>query len=193
MDKLNIDINDEKLLNILGDNLNICFRINEIRNKFGFEDRVNVLCINNKNDMKKIIECDIPDWVIALNNDNTIILYNLDNWENKSSDFIIQIIVHEFVHIVLNYITNNTCPIYLNEGLALYYANQNQNIDFKYLVELIKNEKFELEDLDYEHDHFYDLSILIMDMFIIKYGEREVIEFIRSLNWDMFSKNNLKL
>lgn len=193
MDKLNIEVKDEQIGSIIADNSQIYSRINEIRSKFGFENKVNILSIDDKNQMKKVIGCDIPDWVIGLNNGNTIILHNLNNWENQSNDFVIEVIVHEFVHIVLNNITDNTCPIYLNEGLALYYANQNQNIDSKYLIDLIKNEKIEFYNLDYEHDCFYDLSILIINMFINKYGEKEIINYIKKSKWDKFSKQNLKV
>ncbi len=54
--------------------------------------------------------------------------------EKSNNESVENLILHEFVHVVLNLKTQSPLPIWLNEGLAVYLSDQYGNYKGKNLI-----------------------------------------------------------
>lgn len=160
------------------DNLNIPrleSKINCIKNKFNFHENVYVEELSKK-DLEELLQEEIPQWVVATNIRNNIIL--IDKIKNNTEEYIEEVIVHEYIHIILNRLTNFKCPLYLSDGLAMYYADQKvENVKLDHLKNI------NLNTLNYSRTDFYILSKNIVDRIIKKYSEEFLINKIKSRNY----------
>lgn len=96
---------------------------------------------------------------------------------------IILVAVHEFVHYVtFEYSQHeNEMPIWLSEGLAVYYSNQFDE-DKKSIETLIALNQiptlYSLEN-DFPNNNGYTFSGSVIDFIIKKFGEEKLMEFVK--------------
>lgn len=60
----------------------------------------------------------LGDWVGAVARGATILVPLIQGYRNVNN--IKGILAHEFTHVIVNLRTNNRCPVWINEGLAVY-------------------------------------------------------------------------
>lgn len=158
---------DLKLLKYINNNYYVYDKINEIRVKYNFHKSVYIYFFNTIDDISCFLGMNVPRWMSGLAIDRFIILLEPKNKKNFS-----KIIIHEFMHVVINYITKENCPLWINEGLAQYYSEEYKQID-------LANKNFRSIDpykLNSESDLLYSVSANLTSSIIAKYGEVTIIK-----------------
>ncbi|KNF09417.1 aminopeptidase N [Gottschalkia purinilytica] len=170
----NLVIDDVRLLEIILKDTDFINNLAKIRNTFKYYKKVHIKLFYSLDDMKKYLNIsNIPYWVIATTYENEILILDYNIWKSRHNESFGQIIMHEMIHIIINYKTNYTCPLWLNEGLALYFANQE---NFKEVS--IDCNPFEL---GYESENFYDMCLYIIKKLVHIYSINTIVDKI-SLN-----------
>ncbi|GAA0696562.1 hypothetical protein GCM10008904_00640 [Paraclostridium ghonii] len=73
--------------------------------------------MNDLKELEDLIETKVPKWVIGTSFDNVILILDHDKWKKSNNETVENLILHEFVHVVLNLKLKANLPIWLNEGL----------------------------------------------------------------------------
>lgn len=152
-------------------NSNLTEKVQDLCVKFDFHKTIRLKMIESFIPLATELEISIPSWVIGLGIGNEIIILNPEKWNNNIS--LEQLILHESVHIILSEYCNFSIPVWLNEGLATYYANQDCGI---------ANNNFDPGSLDYSSDNFYANAKALTEKAIAVLGEDNLIKHIK--NWD---------
>lgn len=130
-----------------------------------------------RNFAKEKMQSNIPEWMCGwVQNTKTIHVLTLDELrkcekhENNDIDDLENIIVHEFVHILVKQITGGKkIKKWLNEALATSLSMQKHNYRFNLKVENLKNDDF----VDYG---FYQL---VGDYLINEKGRKYIIRLMK--------------
>lgn len=139
--------------------------------KFDFNKAIRLKMIESFTPLATELGIFIPGWVIGLGIGNEILILNPEKWNNNIS--LEQLILHESVHIILSEYCNLSIPIWLNEGLATYYSNQDCGNPSK---------DFDLDCLDYSSDNFYANAKALTEKAVTVLGEDVLIKQLK--NWD---------
>ncbi|MBP5529606.1 MAG: hypothetical protein J6X80_06090 [Lachnospiraceae bacterium] len=83
-----------------------------------------------------------------------------------------QLILHESVHILLSEYCNSNIPVWLNEGLATFYAGQNCGS---------AGDEIDVDKLDYSTDNFYANAKALVEKTVASFGEDALIKQLK--NW----------
>ena len=183
--------NIEKLLNNLEKKLNSIlsfFEVQEINKK------IIISLISNKEDFDNIFY-DIHKFKADLNSigfyHNGKITYlsfselNKTNHKNDSFESYINILIHECVHFIHGYITDNKMSLRcFNEGIALYLGKQYDNIDY---------EKFNcsLEELITQKNIDYYNYFIIVNYLIKNKDKKYVLELLKNKNFAIKELENI--
>lgn len=136
---------------------------------FEIKINCNVFFIESKNTLERILGERVPDWVIGTYKGDNILLLKRESWKNPSVTNYEKLILHELAHIYTNHITEQ-CPIWMMEGLAMFYASQIEDI-------LTNSQKKVLNPyyLSYEDDIYYHAASVIKELTTI-YGVRILVK-----------------
>lgn len=156
-------------------------RIIEIRKVFQFNNKFNIVVIEDLQELSDILQIPIPEWVIGTNIADTIIILNYHKWKHTNNEKVENLILHEFTHVVLNFKAKNNLPIWLNEGLAIYFARQ------EYAPKRYVDPNLDFYTVDYSTDGIYNLAATIINKLIEVYGIASVIN--EALNCECFEEN----
>lgn len=145
----------------------ICSNSNELQSALGLEDA--------------------PEWIRGgVQKDTTVIASPIN--PPKGSDFynVLNTVVHEFVHVIINEINNDT-PRWLNEGVASYEGKDNSEKWIKKTIRksLEENTLPKLKDLDTGSDFAkffeidgYQFSYTIIEFIVNKFGYEKLHDFL---------------
>lgn len=123
--------------------------INKIRTDFEFTKDVCIYSYYSIVQLEKFLNVHIPKWVTGISDGRNIhLIIPKDLQILKGMDYV-KIILHEFTHVALSHYSSVVVPFWLNEGIAMYYAQQVeddfvQDIDSKKLDELTYGESYSL-------------------------------------------------
>lgn len=85
-----------------------------------------------------------------------------------------KIIIHEYVHICIAYTFSTKCPLWLNEGLAVYISGQRDDI------KMIRPNNIEsLYEMNYETPNFYNIALYVVNELINKMSLSQIINIGR--------------
>lgn len=186
MSNLNFDIKDSRILRDINNYFEFCDRAMNIRNVFECNDEVVIDVIDNLDELSEAIGVKVPEWVIGTSFDDIILILDHNEWKKSNNESVDNLILHEFVHVVLNLKAQSKLPIWLNEGLAVYFANQyNAYKDKKPSI----NEGFDFYEVDYSNEKLYHISTYIVMRLIEKYGLNKVIH--ETLKTKNFKQNQI--
>ncbi|MDE4543204.1 hypothetical protein JJQ93_11150 [Thermoanaerobacterium sp. R66] len=176
---INLNFKDIRMLKyLLSDDVWIK-KLQKIREVFDFYSSVDVLLFESVKEVSIYLGLEIPEWVVGTYFDKTIIMLDYEIWKNKGVGTFGQILLHEFVHVVITKITKNRCPVWLNEGIAMYFAEQQVNIFKK------TNEDFYCEnifELTYDNEELYFISAITVDRLIKVYGIETILFRIKNVS-----------
>ncbi len=151
-----------------------------------FEDRVDVYIHPNLYTLKNTMNLDDPsEWLVGLAlGDKEIHLVSPRNPPgNHTYESVMDGLIHEFVHICVARSRKSHLPVWLNEGLAVYYSGQSR---FAREVPGILNNMdglpslFSLSDADrFAKRHGYPLSFTIIEMVEKFAGQGGVSRWVR--------------
>jgi len=183
-----------------------------ITNRLGIqiEKKINVKVFPNVKAFHVAINYpDAPDWVVGSSNGDELMMVSpLNPGTVHTYESLMQVIVHEFVHIAVSYARGDkgwtTLPRWLNEGYAQYEAGQiNEHI--RKIVESSVIAKTPptwtqlatASVVEFGNMNGYGLSVTIVDFLVVTYGieklvllikEPENIEIIYGLSQDALEK-----
>lgn len=190
MNNLNFAVKDLRVLRDINNYFDFYNRAMNIKHKFGFKEKVIIDVVDTLSELANILNMDVPDWVIGTSFDNVILIIDHNNWTRSNSESVDNLILHEFIHVVLN--SKSNLPIWLNEGLAIYFSNQYGSYKNRHLK---INQEFDLYKLDYSNNDVYYISTYVITKLINKYGvERIVEETLKTKNFEksqIFNNCNL--
>ncbi len=181
VNNLNFYIKDLRVLRDIESYLDFYNRAMNIKNVFNFNDKVIVDVIDSLEELSEILEVKVPKWVIGTSFENVILILDHEKWKKSNNESVENLILHEFVHVVLNLKTQSPLPIWLNEGLAVYLSDQYGNYKGK---KPNINEDFDFYNVNYNNEKLYDISIYIIMKLIDKYSINKVInETLKTKNF----------
>lgn len=186
MNNINFYAKDLRVLKGIKNYSDFYNRINKIREIFDFDKKVVIDVMNDLKELEDLIETKVPKWVIGTSFDNVILILDHDKWKKSNSETVENLILHEFVHVVLNLKSKGNLPIWLNEGLAVYFSDQyhlfkNQNFD--------NNIDVNFYEVDYRNENVYYIGIYVLIKLIDRYGIEKVVH--EALNTKEFEKNQI--
>jgi len=131
---------------------------------------------------------EFPTWAVGSAFGKTIIQMASPNHAGTTSyTSMLQLIIHEFVHITEAWKTTGSLPIWLNEGVATYYAGQTTTIDyirslingFGGLPQLTLFENFNT----FGNIGGYQMAYTIAEFVTKIHGSDKLAEFVRTVSY----------
>ena len=185
----NMIFTDTVTFNYINDDIaELKSRVKYLRAVFGFSKKVYVKTYEDIMAMSQYIDYELPDWIKGISFSNRIWLLDKKSWVNDIDESITNLIVHEFTHIAIFNTFKVRCPIWISEGLAVYYGRQKVN------SRIIKN--FNYYSADYDSDGLYSQSYYIIDFLMRKFGEASIISHAIQCddfcNDTLFGEENIK-
>ena len=104
--------------------------------------------------------------------------------DNICTDNVFNVVIHEYVHVCIAATFSKICPMWLNEGLAVYLSDQTDDI-----IEISPNnvECFYVSTQSYAN--FYNMSIHVVKRLVTIYGLQKVGE--KAQNCKLFETDDL--
>lgn len=128
----------------------------------------------------------VPSWVVGIGWENKIKMVSpLNPGGQHTYDSLMQVVVHEFTHIAISNINSGleSIPIWLNEGIATYEANQISNNDRSVIKEMLDNNNVpslsEMSSESFAEVGGYLFSYTIIEYIIESYGYDTIISLIK--------------
>ena len=191
-DEVNLRIKNLELFQDIELIAELYSNIQKIRRLFQFTSEVVVEQVYSLKDMEELVGGPVPDWLIGMGMGKRIWVLAKSKWKNKKMD-LCQLILHEFVHLALNYKVRKSVPLWLNEGLAVYLSGQYADYD---LQNFQVNPELDFYHLSYESESVYFISAKIVVLFVEEYGLEAIMEEIdRSHDLErseLFKNQNIK-
>jgi len=142
-----------------------------IRKLFGFTKEVILEEVPNLKKMEQVAGGPLPSWVIGLSAGRNIWILKKSEWKNQKMGFS-ELILHEFVHIAINYSVTKRIPVWMNEGFAVYLSGQYK--DYKLHESHIRAE-VDFYHLSYESENLYIIAAKAVTALVKRYGKEVVI------------------
>jgi hypothetical protein len=145
-------------------------KISAMRRLFFFKDDVDAVVFPDKESVENELGRKLPDWFVGAAVAGKIFVIDYDIWKDKNPSNLWQIIVHELTHIIVSRMMEVKCPEWLNEGLALFFADQ---VCRSYSADIFDGGKdvYEMNRFD---DNFYAMSGLIVAKLVELFGIGEI-------------------
>lgn len=141
-------------------------RVQMLRSHFRFCRRIELVLFDNVRDLSNYLGTPVPDWVTGTYWGNQILLLDPKSWIDPHIAEFGQILVHELTHIVIGDLTGGRCPLWLNEGLAMFYADQIHGMD----LDEGCFEKEDVYDLNYTDAGLYNICANLIKALLDDYG-----------------------
>ena len=126
MDNLIIDDEIKKDILEIDD---IYLEIKKLIDVFKYKgEKIYIKSVSSLDELSLILNEEVPEWVIGCYNYNYIYILKQSKWRDKNTSTIGEVILHEAVHIMINSIVKDICPLWLNEGMAVYLSGQGKSI-----------------------------------------------------------------
>ncbi|EJO5347412.1 hypothetical protein NRP93_001491 [Clostridium botulinum] len=186
MNNLNFNIKDLRVLTDIKDYSKFYYRAMNIKKIFKFNHGVIVDVVDSLQELSKILQVNVPKWVIGTSFEKVILILDHKKWQKSNNESVENLILHEFVHVVLNLKAQSILPIWLNEGLAIYFADQYES--YKYKKPNISKD-FDFYNIDYSDGRLYHISTYIIMKLIEKYSINKVID--ETLNTKNFEQSKI--
>lgn len=134
---------------------------------------------------------DAPDWVVgSCNGDELMMVSPLNPGSIHTYESLMQVIVHEFVHIAVSYARGDkgwtTLPRWLSEGYAQYEAGQiNEQIRKIVETSVVANTPPTWTQLgtasvmEFGNMNGYGLSVTIVEFLVVTYGIDKLVLLIK--------------
>lgn len=157
MDNLIIDDEIKKDILEIDD---IYLEIKKLIDVFKYKgEKIYIKSVSSLDELSLILNEEVPEWVIGCYNYNYIYILKQSKWRDKNTSTIGEVILHEAVHIMINSIVKDICPLWLNEGMAVYLSGQGKSIiEDKNIC--IKNPY----ELSYDDDLYYNSYIVLKNI-----------------------------
>ncbi|MDR1260316.1 MAG: hypothetical protein LBJ83_01120 [Oscillospiraceae bacterium] len=145
----------------------------KLSNWANFSNNVSILTCDSLEELaQKTKVPSLPAWVIATNQGTCVFLLKPTHWPKKKEYSVTQICIHELTHVIINNAIQN-CPLWLNEGLACFYANQ--------ISTIINNNTLTINPYNATYDNgLYSISGKTIWLLMKKYGEAFILNRIKS-------------
>ncbi|MGN0025800.1 MAG: peptidase MA family metallohydrolase [Clostridium sp.] len=149
------------------------------------DEKIKVTIYPNIGDFHKAIGMEnAEDWLVGMARNNEILMVSpLNPGSVHTYETLMKVIVHEYTHILVGNINYNT-DVYLNEGIAVFEANQIDDNTKYYLKEAIRLNK--LPSIDEMKKNYsgleqpYIVSGGFVDFIINDYGYDIIIKLIEN-------------
>lgn len=173
--KLNISFSDLRILNHISKEDCWINKLLSIRGLFDFNNRINILLFDSIEELSRYLGGKVPSWVIGSYIGSSILMLNYDIWKERELGPFMQVMVHEFAHIAIGQVSKLRCPIWLNEGLALYFAEQYRTVrlDTKCIS------KANIYEFNYSDGDVYDICAKAIEKLVDLYGIDTIIDRLR--------------
>lgn len=135
-------------------------------------EKIYIKQVNSLEELSLLLNEEVPEWVIGCYKYNYIYILKKSKWRDKNASTIRELILHEVVHIMINNTVKDTCPLWLNEGMAVYLSGQGRNI--------IENRNINIKnpyELSYDDDLYYNSYIVLKNIIDIN-SINKVIEVL---------------
>jgi hypothetical protein len=169
---LNIHFSEPCLLRYLFSEKKWLDKVIKLREAFKYGKRINIVALDSIEELTNLIGIKVPEWVIGTYVGNCILMLDYELWKSRNLGTFAQIITHEFAHVIISDITKQKCPIWLNEGLALYFAEQYKTMYLSKTDSINDN----IYELGYRDDCLYNISAKAVEKIIDKYGMEHVMQ-----------------
>lgn len=132
-----------------------------------------------------------PDWVVGSCIDDELLMVSpLNPGSIHTYQSLMQVIVHEFVHIAVYYARlekeSSSLPLWLNEGYAQYEAGQINDVIRRSVKSSLKNNALptwaQLETasaMNFGQMNGYGLSVAIVEFLVVTYGIDKLVLLIK--------------
>lgn len=172
---IGINFEDFKILKYITDIDEFSIKIRNIRNKFGFYTNVNLYVYDSIDEISRTLNVNIPKWVTAMAVDDVIFISDYSVWKEKDNTTFDKVIIHEFIHVIINNSIKSKVPLWINEGIAQYYSEEYK----KYKLDGRELEK-DIYALEVYSPSLYKHSAQTVKLLIDKYGEKYIINKIKN-------------
>lgn len=146
---------------------------------------LNIELLYTRKEFNELVGRKTPDWMIALSQEENIYIMSptalLEHSSHNASE-LKKTIIHELVHI-FNAQLNSNCPTWLDEGLALYLANQKRRRDFsrQNWQYFLKNHFPSTTNLDdFAAHEGYKISYSLVERILQKYDKDQVLNKLKN-------------
>lgn len=147
-------------------------RLEKMMDIFGASDiRIALKVFDSVRAMGDFLHISMRPWIKAVSFRNCIVFLQKCLWNEKEEKGYNDILIHEIAHCLVNKRYPNKLPVWLNEGIAMYFGEQLYNIkasdcDLK---------PAEISSLGYNTQEFYNYSILVMNALLSIYSINEIL------------------
>ncbi|MBM3239133.1 tetratricopeptide repeat protein [Candidatus Poribacteria bacterium] len=133
----------------------------------------------------------LPQWAVGQYDGSITIVWRAQ--EKPDLTFLYVVLQHEYVHLLVNLLTNGKCPMWLNEGLARYHSRGLLDSDKKILLQAVKQNRYiPLKHLEYNFSYLnkervrlaYIESCSIVEFMMKTYGMKKIKQLLHSLGMD---------
>ena len=148
-----------------------------IQECFEFSEKVEVMCFSNTSSIGAYIGEKVPSWIkgVACCKNRVLLVYPpVREVYSDESTVYLKIFLHEYIHLAINKTFKGECPYWLNEGLAIFFSGQVDDMS-KIPLSGMGNPY----SLDYENDFFYEFCGCAVQALCNKYGEKSLIKYIK--------------
>jgi hypothetical protein len=146
--------------------------------------KINIELIYSRKELDNKLNCRTPRWLVAAALKNSIYLFSpavIENLSDHKKMEIKKLLTHELCHI-FNSEINKTSLMWIDEGAALFLANQRKDKDFtKKELNFFANNFFS-ENIDlrlFAKNNGYRISYWIIKKIVGKYNKKKILELLK--------------
>lgn len=159
-------------------------KIERIRTDFDFKKDVSVYCYHTFKELEYAIHAHIPKWVTGVSDGKNIHIIISENVNTSNESDCIKLILHEFAHVALSHYSRALIPFWLDEGIAMFYAEQMERECYRDI------EVNNLSELTY-YDSYY-LFMKVIEKFSFEFVITHIKEVVDFSSDDILSEENIK-
>jgi tetratricopeptide (TPR) repeat protein len=133
----------------------------------------------------------LPQWAVGQYDGSITIVWRAQ--EKPDLTLLYVVLQHEYVHLLVNMLTNGKCPMWLNEGLARYHSRGLLDSEKKILLQAVKQNRYiPLKHLECNFSHLnkkqvrlaYMESCSVVEFMMENYGMKKIKKLLHSLGMD---------
>ncbi len=155
------------------------FKLYKIKNP-----KINIELVYSRKEFDDKLNCKTPRWLVAAAFKNNIYLFSpavIENLSDHKKMEVKKLLTHELCHI-FNSKINKTNLMWVDEGAALFLANQHKSGNFtKKELNLFSNNFF-TENMNlrlFAENNGYKISYRVIKKIVGKYNKKKILELLR--------------